>query len=93
MSEASPSGSDLAAIRGIQEAKAKLSSAQAALEVELERASLAESVRTHRLEKGVMEASKKLFREQEAKDEDGRRSQKLALAELRNELEKAQARQ
>ncbi|RHY23415.1 hypothetical protein DYB32_009209 [Aphanomyces invadans] len=91
LSEATPSGSDLEAIWQIQEAKAQLSSAQAALEVE--RAALAEFVRTNRLEKGVLEASKKLIREQEAKGEAGRRSQELSLAELRSELEKTQARQ
>ncbi|ETV91106.1 hypothetical protein H310_14262, partial [Aphanomyces invadans] len=91
LSEATPSGSDLKAIWQIQEAKAQLSSAQAALEVE--RAALAEFVRTNRLEKGVLEAPKKLIREQEAKGEAGRRSQELSLAELRSELEKTQARQ
>ncbi|RHY23361.1 hypothetical protein DYB32_009221, partial [Aphanomyces invadans] len=83
-----PSGSDMAEI---QEAKAQLSSAQVTLEVE--RMALAESVRTLRLDKGVLEASKKLFREQEAKGDTDRRSQLQALVELRSELEKTQARQ
>ncbi|RHY22684.1 hypothetical protein DYB32_009426 [Aphanomyces invadans] len=88
LSEAAPSGNDLAEI---QDAKAQLSSAQVALEVE--RVALAKSVRTLRLDKGVLEASKKLFREQEAKGETDRRSQEQALVELRSELEKTQARQ